>query len=280
MPYAEFIAVNYGQSPPDCEGRVVYLLDFCYPVPVLAQMAAVATRITVIDHHKTALEALEAWKTWERPAWVEVEPCLPGKSGAGMAWDYLKYVCEHKGSGWDFYRPVFAGFATDEVPWFVQYVQDRDLWQFKLPASREYNAFLQTWPLEFGMWEILAQHKLAEDHVQFAKAGGTILRVQKNMVEDHLRYAWPIVITGKRGFIVNATVLQSEIAGELATREGAEFGACFTLTEKGTILVSLRSTEKSGTDVSALAKLFPGGGGHKHAAGFQGSVELLELMKV
>jgi nanoRNase/pAp phosphatase (c-di-AMP/oligoRNAs hydrolase) len=64
---------------------------------------------------------------------------------------------------------------------------------------------------------------------------------------------------------VNATVLFSEIAGELA--KGMPFGACYFDRFDGKRQWSLRSDEQ-GVDVSLIAKAH-GGGGHAHAAGFE-----------
>jgi nanoRNase/pAp phosphatase (c-di-AMP/oligoRNAs hydrolase) len=68
------------------------------------------------------------------------------------------------------------------------------------------------------------------------------------------------------GHFVNAgTYCHSELLGELA--KGADFAVGWFATARGTYRYSLRS-DPQGLDVSAIAKLF-GGGGHKHAAGFE-----------
>lgn len=84
-------------------------------------------------------------------------------------------------------------------------------------------------------------------------------------MEDHIRHARDVEMAGHRIKAVNATVLFSEIAGELA--KGAPFGACYFDRFDGKRQWSLRS-DPDGVDVSAIA-LSRGGGGHKHAAGFE-----------
>ena len=65
---------------------------------------------------------------------------------------------------------------------------------------------------------------------------------------------------------VNATVLFSEIAGELA--KDRPFGACYFDRQDGKRQWSLRSSGENGLDVAEIAKAH-GGGGHKNAAGFE-----------
>ena len=50
----------YGASPPDVKDRIVYMLDFSYPRDVMDRLLTEARRTVVLDHHKTAQEALDA----------------------------------------------------------------------------------------------------------------------------------------------------------------------------------------------------------------------------
>ena len=58
---AEIFRAKHGKDgnhdlPEDWGGRDVYILDFCYPVDCLLEMASTARRVIVLDHHKTAME--------------------------------------------------------------------------------------------------------------------------------------------------------------------------------------------------------------------------------
>ena len=70
---------------------------------------------------------------------------------------------------------------------------------------------------------------------------------------------------GHSVLVANATVLYSDIAGELA--KGRPFGAVYFDRADGKRQWSLRSTDE-GVDVSEIAKVH-GGGGHKNAAGYE-----------
>lgn len=114
----------------------------------------------------------------------------------------------------------------------------------------------------FALWSEFHQRGLEP----FVAEGGAIRRAEKQIVDTHVRNArienfdgtWTVPI-------VNATVLFSEIAGELAI--GHPFAACYFDRQDGKRQWSLRSAP-DGVDVSAIAKSH-GGGGHVHAAGFQ-----------
>jgi hypothetical protein len=104
-----------------------------------------------------------------------------------------------------------------------------------------------------------------KNFVDLVREGEAILRRERQIVEDHLHHAHEIELGGHRVLAVNATVLFSEIAGELA--KGHPFGACYFDRGDGKRAWSLRSME-GGVDVSEVARL-KGGGGHARAAGFE-----------
>ena len=105
----------YGQSPPDVTGRRVYILDFSYPPETLTPMAVRAASITVIDHHKSAIERLE-----------------------GFDMGNVKLILDDSRSG--AYLTSLYLWPTREPSSMVEYVDDRDRWQFKLKNTRAFNA--------------------------------------------------------------------------------------------------------------------------------------------
>jgi oligoribonuclease NrnB/cAMP/cGMP phosphodiesterase (DHH superfamily) len=237
----EAVPAQYGSHPPALTGREVYVLDFSYPREWLLQMAQEAAHLQVLDHHQTAKEAL-AGLPWCAFA--------DDKSGGRMTWEYFAGI---------------GGRLGMPAPWLVEYTEDRDLWRHALPHSEAVNAALRSYPLDFDLWDR-----------QFAGAGppplsliqeGTaIRRRERQIVEDHVRNARRENFDGTWTVpIVNATTLFSEIAGELA--KGEPFAACYFDRQDGKRQWSLRS-DPEGVDVSAIA-VAHGGGGHRHAAGFE-----------
>lgn len=245
----EAIPAHYGTPPPEVAGREVYVLDFSYTFDVMADMAARSSAFTVLDHHKTAeraigdLEAMFISHNMAGRARYGVD-----QSGARMAWEFFAHI---------------GGWQGMPAPWLVDYTEDRDLWRHVLPHSENINAALRSYPLDFNQWDLF-EH---ETMTRFATEGSAIRRRERQIVEDHIRHAREVEMDGHQVLAVNATVLFSEIAGELA--KGRPFGACYFDRHDGKRQWSLRS-DRSGVDVSAIAKSH-GGGGHQHAAGYETS---------
>jgi oligoribonuclease NrnB/cAMP/cGMP phosphodiesterase (DHH superfamily) len=259
--WADYVAVNYGQEPPDVTGRPVYILDFSYKRDVLDGMLQKAQSIVLLDHHKTAEAELRPFVLAgeDRPRNLTVFFDL-SKSGGRLAWEYF--------------------FPGKPAPWLVDYTEDRDLWRWALPDSRAISAYIASHPFEFWRWDVWGACPIGDAPWRgWILEGEAILRYQEKVVSEQAKTAAEVEIGGYKvlaanaaeveigGYkvlAVNATLLTSEIAGKLA--EGRPFGATFFVRKDGKKVWSLRSRE-GGIDVSEVAKAL-GGGGHRDAAGF------------
>jgi uncharacterized protein len=242
---AEYVPVQYGQAPPDVLGRDVFILDFSYKRDVLHEMAASANSLVVLDHHKTAQSDLEGFADDNWPTGYFTKPLIVfdmDKSGARLTWDYF-----HRGQ---------------MAPWIVGYTEDRDLWRWQLPESREINAAVWSYDRTFETWDWFG----AETDLSFlVTEGRAIERAKSQMIDAICRNAREVEIDGHRILASNTSVLFSEVAGKLA--EGRPFGAAWFVRADGKVQWSLRSRD-DGVDVSEVAKRH-GGGGHRNAAGFE-----------
>lgn len=248
IPDAEFYAGVYQQEPPDVTDRDVVLVDFSYKRPVLLQMAERARSVLVLDHHKTAAEDLAGFPAPEPfGTWLDAPPSVValfdmGRSGAGLTWDYLNPR-----------RPR---------PRFLDYIEDRDLWRRQLPDSDFFTIALRSYPQDFVVWDDL----VAAGPAPLIAEGRSIHRYYRLRVDELKRNAYQAILGGHAAWVTNAPYFAaSEVAGELAERDGGEFGACFHQFSNRRWGYSLRS--RGDFDVSEIAKQF-GGGGHKNAAGF------------
>lgn len=272
----------YGQSPPNVRGRDVYLLDFSYPREHMRTILGQARFVVVLDHHKTAQEALNGLvdEFIQRPDLIrtdsEANPNgqeLPfvrfdmERSGGRLAWEYFWDFHISRGEKGSRYSELVDGsgrsLKRDKAPWLVDYTEDRDLWRHALPDSENINAALRSYPLDFALWDTF--HDAVGQREMFKREGEAIRRAERQIINTHVRNAKEIDLAGHRVLAVNATVLFSEIAGELA--KGRPFGACYFDRQDGKRQWSLRSDE-AGLDVSAIAKAYSGGG-HVRAAGFE-----------
>jgi oligoribonuclease NrnB/cAMP/cGMP phosphodiesterase (DHH superfamily) len=229
----EYMPARYGTPPPEVRGREVLVVDFAYPREVMLRMAREAASLRVLDHHHTWQAALDGlpFATFDMQ-----------RSGAGLTWDVL-----HGG----------------KRPWLVDYVEDRDLWRFKLPNSKAVNAWIGALTRDsFSVWEGL----LLVGAEASAERGYAVLAYLDRYVSEMVAQARLVEVAGHRVPMVNAPYISiSELVGALS--EGHPFAVGWFQRSDGQYVYSLRSRGPDGLDVSEIAKSF-GGGGHRHAAGF------------
>jgi len=249
---ADYFAGVYQQSPPDVTGRDVFLVDFSYKAAVVKDMLAKANCVTLIDHHKTAIEDLRpifeplefeamAYGGDRRAVWF----CDLNRSGATLAWDFL--------------------FPGEDRPLLLGHIEDRDLWRFKLAGTREIQALVFSHEYSFETWDKL----MSADQVELLKmtaAGAAIERKHHKDVAELVAVCKRRMVIGAHDVPVASLpyTLVSDAAHLMA--QGEPFAACYWDTEDGRVF-GLRSTDE-GIDVADVAKQY-GGGGHAKAAGFK-----------
>jgi len=248
----EYIPGLYGMEFPfeAWEGNL-YILDFSFPKQIIGSRQLVDDYVLnigefkVIDHHKTAEADLRDY-----PGCTIFNMA---KSGAVLAWEFF-----HPG------KPV---------PILLQYVQDRDLWKFEMPFSREIDCYIKSLPFDFRAWdeaEIMFQHHINQIITESKGA----YRYQRAMVDVMCNNYVVRNIAGYPVPITNATVFLSEVGEELCKRfPDANFAAYYLDRKDGRRQFGLRS--RNGFDVSEVAKKF-GGGGHQASAGFVIDLAALE----
>lgn len=268
---AEYRAVTYGLKDindmmQDCYENAninddLYILDFSFPREVLEALHNKVNKLVVLDHHKTAQKDLEG-----------LDYCTfdMNKSGARLSWEYFHYPHHgqegtHLGFSNSDYNDSELGLNPYYIPKLVQYIEDRDLWRFELEHSHEINAFIQSYPMTIGDYE-LTFHQLEMYFDRCLQQGFGIERYKDTMIETQCKAAY----IGKVGDydvpIVNSTILFSEVGNKLCQMyPDAKFAAYYTVRKDASYQWGLRSI--GDFDVSEVAKQY-GGGGHKNAAGF------------
>lgn len=229
----------YQQEPPDVTGKDVVLVDFSYKSNVIQQMLESAKSVTIIDHHKSAIEDLmPLFSTGQLKGVLDAT-----KSGAMLAWEF---------------------FNPHEIapPRLIEHIQDRDLWKFDLEGTREIQAAVFSFPYDFEVWDRL----MAMDAQELRKDGVAIERKHFKDIHELLTVCKRRMVIG--GYNVPVASLPYTLTSDAGNimAEGEPFAACYYDSPDGRNF-SLRSKE-GGVDVSEVAKQF-GGGGHKHAAGFK-----------
>jgi len=242
LPDCVFHPGIYNDPPPDVTELDVVLVDFSYKREVILEMAKVANSITIIDHHKTAIENLV-----DLPENVRLIVNL-NKSGCILTWEY------------------FFGTTTEEPPPLLRHIQDRDLWQFKLPNTNLITLALSSYDCDFDVWSDIIN----------TVGIGTLVNEGKTLNRKYQKDLYSLIELTKRNlWIGGQTVPAANVSHQYASDVGnimvqETLGAAFAATYYDTAewrIFSLRSVD-GGMDVSEVAKLY-GGGGHKHAAGFR-----------
>lgn len=245
----KFVPVQYGKDmwdPEDVkEASAVYVVDFTFPdMEVLAEAAG--NKLVWIDHHRTAMEQHAVlWDSLE----VDGNRSLD-LSGCELTWNYLR--------------------DATEMPHAVQYIGDRDMWEFELRNTKAFcaaaHAIIES--PDDSVWFRLLEKYDAEVVTEFIKIGETLLKAQERRVQTLYNSGIDCEMFGYRCRVINATSDISEV-GEYVYQHPKYELAVMWFVAAGKIIVSLRSDS---VDCAEIAQKY-GGGGHKGAAGFTVKLE-------
>ncbi len=126
----KYLPTNYGKPLPfDVEiltkEDTIYVVDFCFTREQILDIEQRVKSIFVLDHHvthKKNLDGLEHLSKFDM-----------NKSGAMLAWEYFN--------------------SSTHIPNLIKNVQDRDIWTHELPSSEYVYCALNTYQMEFEVWE-------------------------------------------------------------------------------------------------------------------------------
>lgn len=241
---AKYYPCKHGQLPPDVKGKTVVILDFSFDNSTTKKMIEDAKDLLIIDHHKTAIVELHDISN-------------------------THFDMKHSGAmlSWQFFHP------GKEAPKLIQYIEDRDLWKWEMPYSKEFSAAFDMVPFQFEEFEKYEDDSVIDDAI---KRGSYILAYSKTVVKKICDKAANRKMAGKHVMVVNSSHWMSEIGARLSPT--CDFAMIWYYDHNDhNIKVSLRSFHET-IDVSEISKRF-GGGGHKKASGFilQGDFKIEDL---
>jgi len=243
----EYAPMSYGQELiPDEQGAEnidLYILDFSFGRQTLELCSDHYSSVTVLDHHKTAQDALTGWAHGRKNLEIIFDM---GRSGAGITWDYLAI------------RPQGR-------PRLIDYIEDRDIWIWNLEFSAEVNALIGFAHKSFEAYT--AMDDVLRTNFQAAVDSGAMLLEQQkrhcNSIISSTRRE--ITIGDKQGLVCNCPGQFASDVGNVLAKQSGTFGATYFTDLNGDVKFSLRSI--GDYDVEKIAREY-GGGGHKNAAGF------------
>lgn len=259
-PSCKFIGVDHGEPLPDVAGEDILFVDFAPKIDWIWANSFKSKSMVIIDHHKSAradlerlvhfdgtMEALDGafkmnWtqNTPELAAWFDLN-----HSGAVLAWKFA--------------------YPGADIPDILRYIEDRDLWNWKLEGTRNILAGLDSYPMDFEIWSQL-RWNLGE----LAHGGSWINKAFQNDVKKLLTESYLRTVGGYPDIpVVNCPFMFSSDVGNqlLAKYPEAPFSATWYLRADGKTKWSLRS-EDGRADVSEIARANRGGG-LRNAAGFE-----------
>lgn len=250
-----FIGGKYHEDPIELKDTQIFFVDFCYKRSVMDQLLLNDNYIVLIDHHKSAIE--EVRELFNNPSFEPFVSEDNTQSGTGLAWHY------------------FTGRkGINHLPF--AFIQDRDLWTWKLPKAKEYLAVhnLRDKTLEEYfkfVVETIEEGFSPHDLSKVIEKGSAILQAQdqsyREIIQSSTRYL--NVLDYENVPVINCpNYYMSDIGSIVCNENNVPFVLMWYLSNEGLKLGLRSKADKSGVDVSIVAnRLHPKGGGHYAAAG-------------
>jgi len=230
---AEYFSANFFDPPPDVKGKNVVILDFSYSREIIKKMIAESNSLLILDHHKTAAAEL---------CDIDCAHFDMNHSGAMLSWKFF-----HPGK---------------EAPRLIKFIEDRDLWRWELPYSKEFSAAFDMVKFDFEEFDKFLDDSEVDDAI---KRGSYILAYSKTVISRVAKGAVERTLEGKSVLVVNSSHWMSEIGNALAIKCDLAVVWYYDHRHKQ-IKVSLRAHHED-IDVSVIAQRL-GAGGHHIASCF------------
>lgn len=233
---ATYLGFDYlNELPLDIFNKTIYLLDVSLNPEKAKVLKENNNKIILIDHHLSSLKLKGVVDEFV----VDIK-----HSAAVLAYKYF--------------------FKKKQVPKLLKYIEDQDIWKFKLPKSREVNIMIDLLDNNFKNWNKFS--KIIEKPSEFkkiVKQGKELLKYQKYLVEQIISKATLVEFEGYKVMAVNSSILISEVGNALCQKH-PPFSIIWSENGKKK-RVSLRSD--GSVNVSSIAEKY-NGGGHRRAASF------------
>jgi len=233
---ADYVELSHQSLPPSLfNNKEIYMIDFAYPASLMKKIRKNAKKLIVLDHHISSKNDIKE---------ADVFVFDNNKSGAVLAWEYF--------------------YKNKKIPNLAKYIQDRDLWTWKLPHSRELLSAVDLRKQDFKTWQKIAEDfQNAVKRKKYYQEGVLLLKYRDELVDRLVKNHMKASFCGHDALVVNSPIFESEIGGYLVEK-GAKIVIIWRYVRDG-IRVSLRSAKN--VDVSKISEKY-GGGGHKNASGF------------
>ncbi|KAJ0968853.1 hypothetical protein J5N97_021730 [Dioscorea zingiberensis] len=276
----------------------VYLLDFVGPLGFVAEISSKVDSVTILDHHKTALEALHGDASLNKNVTKIIDL---DRSGATIAYDFFRKKILENAHGLRVEGDLGAACVVDLVPnekfekvkRLFKFIEDGDLWRWKLPHSKAFSSGLKDLKIEYNanLNPALFNQLLELDPDLTISRGQESLLEKQRLIEEALVLSYEIALGGGEFghcLAVDAdsiSHLRSELGNQLADKSsnlnlrgiGAVVYRVPELNNNQILKISLRSLGSE--DTTPISEQY-GGGGHRNASSFILSSTKYESWKV
>ncbi|MDD4930855.1 MAG: DHHA1 domain-containing protein [Candidatus Colwellbacteria bacterium] len=303
-----FIPMIAGKYPKETkiDKKRVLMIDVCPKKEEIEEILTKCSVLYILDHHESGetdtkdvklrdSEFSSDYKHKNLHVIFDMKRC-----GSQIAWDYfyprnhtriIKRVTEDhqfkellsisvsfsdKFESKDSYITLDF-FDTDNRPWFIDVVADRDIWKWMYPSSKALGAYLffhkYWWDscLDSNKLDYLMTVQLPE--LQKMKTDGELLlEIEERDVQEAVRSSFLCDFTSPSGtdykvrFVICKHTLASEVGNRLSSMDDCSFAAIGRYDyDTDEWWISCRGKDK--VNLSVLCREF-GGGGHPNASGF------------
>ncbi len=160
-PHVDYIGWSPNASSiPDMveKGDEVYIIDLSFDRQTLLDWYDKAAKIVLLDHHISSQKLVGD---------LHFTHFDMDHSGAWLAWQYFH--------------------PDEEHPKLIDYIEDMDLWRWKLSGSKELCAVIESYPFDFRWWDLLRE-RMEPTSVVFTSAtlreeGEAILRYKERSTD-------------------------------------------------------------------------------------------------
>ena len=237
----------------------VLFVDFSADRDTIKNLSNLYDSVTILDHHKTAEEALKGLDD----EYDNVEIIFDmDRSGAMIAYDY-------------FNSKVNLRLNVE----LFEHIQDRDLWKFEREDTKPIGAALHLVVDSNDTSSFDTFYRRFKDSPKsMIRDGYTLLLKQDMDVKSNIstNKTKTIYLNGYEFICLNLTQDISETGNALCIKYNKP-AAMYFITNDNKVVFSLRSTDDL-IDASEIAKSY-GGGGHRNACGFTISInELSDIL--
>lgn len=230
----------------DIKGKDVYILDFSFSADYLNELASVANKVVVLDHHKSAKANLENATACECHFDLN-------RSGARLAWDYF--------------------YPNETVPEIIDRIEDRDLWIWSFPNNENFMTGMLLFPKTVNTIE---ERFVNNDYFDIALTGQSYREILNKQAEAIVNAGFYTEVKGHRVLMAQYVPLwYSEVGNIAAERSDTQKACIYRIMSDRTVILNFRSINN--VDVSEIAEAL-GGGGHRMAAGAKVTIDYFQSL--